>query len=160
MKEHLVKCDKYQKKQQDKARKQGNLLQTTLHIVPKAPIKRLLPQRVHDLYKLAGYAIYCGARPFSLFQEPNMRAFITSFKSAYTPPDRISVGSKLLIECYNETRTEVLENIRSSNWINVSLNESSTITRERVINYCIIINAGCFCMKQAPVATGPSIAKL
>jgi hypothetical protein len=57
-----------------------------------------------------------------------MRAFITSFKSAYTSPDRMNIGGKLLIECYNEIRTEVLENIRLSNWINVSINKSSTIT--------------------------------
>jgi hypothetical protein len=54
-----------------------------------------------------------------------MRAFITFFKSVYTFFDRMSVGDKLLIECYNEIRTKVLENIRLSNWINVSLNKSS-----------------------------------
>jgi hypothetical protein len=89
-----------------------------------------------------------------------MRAFITFLKSAYTPFNRINIGNKLLIECYNEIRTEVLENIRSSNWINVSINKSFTITRERVINYCIITNIRCFCMKQAPVITRPFITKL
>jgi hypothetical protein len=96
----------------------------TLQTVPKAAIKNLQPKRVQDLHKLAGYAVYCGARPFNLFKEPNMRAFITSLEPAYTPPDRGTIGGKLLIECYNETRAEVLEIIRRSQWINVSIDES------------------------------------
>jgi hypothetical protein len=76
-----------------------------------------------------------------------MRAFITSFKPAYTPSDRKIIDSKLLIECYNEAKTEMLENIRLNNWINVSIDKSSITIRERVINYCILTNSECFCMK-------------
>jgi hypothetical protein len=89
-----------------------------------------------------------------------MRAFIIFFKPVYTSLNRKIIGSKLFIECYNEIRAEVLENIRSSKWINIFINKSSTITRERVINYYVIINIGCFCIKQASVANGLFIIKL
>jgi hypothetical protein len=88
-----------------------------------------------------------------------MRAFIIFFKPAYTPSNRKVIGGKLFIECYNETKTKVLENIRSDKWINVFINESSTITRERVINYCVITNIRYFCMEQAPVANRPFTAE-
>jgi hypothetical protein len=41
----------------------------------------------------------------------------------------------------------MLKNIRQNDFINVFINEFSTIIRERVINYYVIIKAGYFCMK-------------
>jgi hypothetical protein len=88
-----------------------------------------------------------------------MRAFINSLEPAYTLPSRERIGGNLLIECYNEIRAQVLENIRNNDFINVSIDESSTTVRERVINYCVMVKSGCFCMKQATVEIGPSIAE-
>ncbi len=42
----------------------------------KAPITRLVPEQVKILDKKTAYAIFCGARPFSLYDEPNMREFL------------------------------------------------------------------------------------
>jgi hypothetical protein len=82
-----------------------------------------------------------------------MRALINALQPIYTLPNRKTIGDSLLIECYNETKAEVLKNIRQNNFINVSINKSSTIIRERVINYYVIIKAKYFCMKQSAVKT-------
>jgi hypothetical protein len=76
-----------------------------------------------------------------------MRALINVLQPAYIPPDRRTIGDSLFIECYNEIKAEVLKNIRQNDFINVSIDESSTTIRERVINYCVMVKAGCFCME-------------
>ncbi len=45
----------------------------------------------------------------------------------------------------------MLENIRGNDFINVSTDKFSISTRQRVINYYILVKAGSFCMEQAPV---------
>jgi hypothetical protein len=156
MKNHLAKYFEYRKRQRKLAHKQSNLQQITLQTVPKATVTRLESSKIKFLDKLAGYAVYCGARPFNLFQKPNMRALINALQPAYTPPNRRTIGDSLLIECYNETKTEMLKNIRQNDFINVFIDKFSTTIRERVINYYVIIKAGCFCMEQSAVKTGPS----
>jgi hypothetical protein len=86
IKNHLAECEAYKKKQQDEARKQSNLVQSRLTMQKKASITRLTPEQVKILDKKAAYAIFCGARPFSLYDEPNMREFLNLLQPAYTVP--------------------------------------------------------------------------
>jgi hypothetical protein len=88
-----------------------------------------------------------------------MRAFIASLEPAYTLSNRHRISNSLLTECYNETRAEVLENIRNNDFINISINKSFIIVRERVINYCVIVKSEYFCMKQVAVKIGSFITK-
>jgi Protein of unknown function (DUF 659)/hAT family C-terminal dimerisation region len=159
MRDHLAECSLYIQFKQEEARKKGIFVQTKLTMQKRSAIVRLNPEEVKKIDKKAGYAIYCGARPFSMFDEPNMRVFLDALQPAYTAPHQKAIGGKLLIECYNETYAEVLQNIRENTLINVSIDESSTSTRQRVINYCIIVKAGSFCMEQAAVKIGPSGAE-
>ncbi len=86
MKNHLAECEAYKKKQQDEARKQGNLVQSRLTMQKKASITRLAPEQVKILDKKAAYVIFCGARPFSLYDELNIREFLNLLQPAYTVP--------------------------------------------------------------------------
>ncbi len=86
IKNHLAECEAYKKKQQDKARKQDNLIQSRLTMQKKAPITRLTPKQVKILNKKAAYAIFYGARPFSLYDKPNIREFLNFLQPAYTVP--------------------------------------------------------------------------
>ncbi len=76
-----------------------------------------------------------------------MREFLNLLQPAYTVPHQKTISDRLLIEYYNETYTEVLENIRENDFINVSTNKSSISTRQRVINYCILVKTKNFCME-------------
>ena len=86
MKNHLAECEAYKKKQQNEARKQGNLIQSRLTMQKKASITRLVPEQVKIFDKKVAYAIFCGVRPFSLYDEPNMREFLNFLQPAYTVP--------------------------------------------------------------------------
>jgi len=76
-----------------------------------------------------------------------MREFLNLLQLIYTVSYQKAIGDRLLIEYYNEIYIEVLENIRGNDFINISTNKSSTSTRQRVINYCIFVKAGSFCME-------------
>ena len=58
-----------------------------------------------------------------------------------------------------ETLTEVLKVIQRCDTISVSIDESSTSSRDRVLNYCITTPSGTFCMKQDVVAVRASTAE-
>lgn len=50
-----------------------------------------------------------------------MRVLINALEPAYILFTRKKIGDSLLTECYNETKAEVLENIRKNDFINVSI---------------------------------------
>ena len=52
----------------------------------KTFITRLTPEQVKILDKKIAYAIFCGVRPFSLYDELNMREFLNLLQSIYTVP--------------------------------------------------------------------------
>jgi hypothetical protein len=83
-----------------------------------------------------------------------MREFLNLLQFTYTVPHQKAIGDRLLIECYNEIYTEVLENIRKNDFINVFTDKSFTFTRQRVINYCIFVKVRSFYMEQALVKIG------
>jgi hypothetical protein len=106
------------------------------------------------LQKKAAYAVFIGAKPFSLYEETDMQEFLHILKSAFASPLSSLVGDRLLNECYEETWKEVLAVIKKNKVLNVFINESATVTKERVVNFSILTNLGFFCIKQGAVLTG------
>ena len=132
-----------------------SLRQTIIGTTRDTPIIRLPEERFKALQKKATYAVFCGAKPFSLYEEDEMDDFLTDLQPAFKAPSAYVIGGRLLDECYEETYKEVLTVIRGNpEGINVSTDESATATKERVINFSILCKLGSFCMKQDAVPKG------
>jgi Protein of unknown function (DUF 659)/hAT family C-terminal dimerisation region len=163
MRAHLHECDAYKQKVREARERQGlpPLRQATLtNVAAKRPVVPLTTEAHESLLKKAGYVVYVGARPFSLWEDYAMGDFLDELNPAFKPPGRKLVGGRLLTTCYNETFKGVLEAIKLSDFINISTDESSTSMKDRVINYSIVTSTGkSFCMKLEEVPTGTSSAE-
>jgi hAT family protein len=155
-------CIPYKKKRAAEEKAQGRQTLLTQAIKPEASIAidRLTAEQTSHLNKLAGYAVFCGARPFSLFEESAMLDFHAALKPSFKIPSSKTIGGRILDECYSETFLEVLQAIHTSFSINISTDESSTSSKDRVINYCIVTDKKeSFCMKLELVEVGTSSAE-
>ena len=54
--------------------------------------------------------------------------------SAYTPPPRKAISGRLLDEVYDDVKTHVTEAIHRLQYLNIVIDESSNINRQRVVN--------------------------
>src|SRR5258707_460647 len=111
---HLQKCAGYRRLQNSSL----SLRQTTLETTRQTPIIRLSDERFKSLQKRAAYAVFTGAKPFSLYEEVDMHEFLQDLEGAFEPPSARLVGGKLLDECYEETWKEVLAVISKSEGLN------------------------------------------
>ena len=104
---HLdVECVPYKKKGEDE-KAQGRQTLLTQAVNPDASVifDHLTAAQTSHLNKLAGYAVFCGARPFNLYEESD---FHEALKPAYKTPSGKTIGGRILDECYSETFLEVL----------------------------------------------------
>jgi hypothetical protein len=164
MKRHLLECSGYQRHLANVRQAQGLppiRQKSLLDTVAQRQIKPLTGEQKAELEKQGAYAVYLGARPFALYEDPAMQEFIRKLQPDFTPPSAKTIGGRLLDLCYDETFNEVLDAIkRSENGINISMDESSTSVRDRIINYSIITSNGrSHCMKLELVDAGASTAE-
>jgi Protein of unknown function (DUF 659)/hAT family C-terminal dimerisation region len=157
MAQHLEKCVVYQSRI---AEENGGPTQQKLNLKQQPlRVRSISKEEQEKLEKKAGYAIYCGARPFSMFMEPYMKDFILNLEPAFEVPSNRTFATTVLDLCYEETRAEVFDVLRRSHFLNVSLDESSNIKRDRIINICILTNFGPFCLRYELVGVGTSSAE-
>lgn len=69
-----------------------------------------------------------------MFMEPYMKDFISDLEPAFKMPSDRTFATTVLDICYKETKGQVLDVLRRSRSLNVSLDESSNINRDRIIN--------------------------
>jgi hypothetical protein len=153
MRNHLAVCASFQTFYRA-SNPSITLRQTDLRNTRVAPIVRLAPERFALLQKKAAYAVFTGAKPFSLYEEVDMQELLHDLEPAFASPSSSLVGGRLLNECYEETWKEVLAVIKKNKVLNVSTDESATATKERVVNFSILTNLGSFCIKQDAIPTG------
>ena len=74
--------------------------------------------------------------PFSLFEESAMLDFYAALKPSYKIPSSKTsdIGGRISMSVISETFLEVLQAIHNSFSINISTDESSTSSKDRVIN--------------------------
>src|SRR5581483_4141118 len=148
MTRHLNECAAYRATKQSNPRERLSFKQQPIKV------QQLSKEQVELREREAGYAIYCGARPFSTFAEPYMNRFISNLAPAFKIPDRNTFAGRILDLCYIETKAQVEEILKHARVINVIINELSNINRNRIINLCIHVPLGPFCIKYEAVPTG------
>jgi len=62
-----------------------------------------------------------------------MEDFISNLELVFEMPSDRAFATMLDL-CYEETKAEVFDVLRRSHFLNVSLDESSTIKRDRIVN--------------------------
>jgi hypothetical protein len=86
---------------------------------------------------------------FDLFRKKSRRSlrkdFISNLEPAFELPSNRTF--RLFVTRTQETKAEVFDVLRRSHFLNVSLDESSNIKRDRIINICILTNFGLFCLR-------------
>jgi hypothetical protein len=87
-----------------------------------------------------------------------MKDFISNLEPAFEMPSNRPFVAMLDL-CYEETKAEVFDVLWRSHFLDVSLDESSNIKRDRIINICILINFGLFCLRYELVGVGTSSAE-
>jgi hypothetical protein len=148
MTRHLNECAAYQAIKQSNPRERLSFKQQPIKV------QQLSKEQAELHEREAGYAIYCGARPFSTFAEPYMNKFISSLAPAFKIPDRDAFAGRILDPCYTETKAQVEEILKHARVINLIIDESSNINRNRIMNLCIHEPLGPFCIKYEAVLTG------
>jgi Protein of unknown function (DUF 659) len=88
-----------------------------------------------------------------------MKKLLKKLNPAYDPPFSYLLANRLLDDCYNETWNEFLDVLKAYDVLNVLVDESSTINRDRVINACILTDRGPFCLKYEKVSKDTSSAE-
>jgi hypothetical protein len=82
-------------------------------------------------------AIFATARPFNLFENPVFVDMFRSIKGDYNIPSRTTITNSLLPKCYDMVRRDVMGEIRKIQYINISVDESTNIRGERIMNFSL-----------------------
>ena len=89
------------------------------------------PSRSID--QLITQVCFTGARPFNLFEQQEMRDLIHALSPTYQIPSRHRIADDLLDEAYNGLREEVLKELRRTEFLNITVDETTNIRSQRVI---------------------------
>jgi hypothetical protein len=133
---HLHECEQFKSKLQ--------VANTDLNISQKRQRTLTLPSlsttRKRKLDSMAAMAIYMGARPFQLFEEPYMKQFVLEVSDGvYVPPGRRLIGGDLLDQQYQELERKVEALIRTQDKLHFVLDESPNISSQRIVNISVVI---------------------
>lgn len=82
---------------------------------------------------LLAQVCFTGARPFSLFEQQEIRDLIYALNPLYQIPSRHRIADDLLKESYNGLHREVLKELRRSQFLNITVDETTNIRSQRVI---------------------------
>jgi hypothetical protein len=121
--EHVNKCTKAQALMDPKtaAEKKQKLLSFSTS------------QPARSIDQLIAQVCFTGARPFNLFEQQEMRELIHALSPTYQIPSRQRVADDLLDEAYNELLEKVIKELRRTEFLNVTVDETTNIRSQRVI---------------------------
>jgi hypothetical protein len=89
----------------------------------------------------------CGLS-LGFFEHPAVKAFLYRLRPAYYPPNRNQLDSKLLDQCYEDTKKEVEDYIDSQGQLAISFDESNNVASDRIMNIAITTERGAFHYKN------------
>jgi Protein of unknown function (DUF 659)/hAT family C-terminal dimerisation region len=147
---HLEKCAKYKQAHPSKKRNVESLKPLS-HQHPSSSVvaievsptpgqinfPSLTAAQKHNLDLDAAMSVYMGNQPFNTYDNFYHKKFLFRLNPAYTPPTRKAIAEPLLDEIYSnvKARTDVL--VAHLDRINVSLDESTNIKANRIVNISI-----------------------
>lgn len=123
---HLTECHAYKKAMDMDPNRNVPKIQKSLQLYAPTPKQKL------D-YALS-LAIFAGARPFNFLEEDAMREFISLLNPFYNPPNRKTIASTVLDNCYEVLKKQVEARIQDFRYLTVVFDETTTLQHNRIIN--------------------------
>jgi hypothetical protein len=80
-------------------------------------------------------ALVINNRSFTLFEQPSMRTFLQHVNPLYTPPSADFISKKIIPRYYKALRSQILDQLRCTRYLNITFDESTNINNER----CFVI---------------------
>jgi hypothetical protein len=87
---------------------------------------------------LLAMAIFSGARPFTLFADQDMLAFLQALDPTFYPPSRDTIGTRLLDDCYAVVKQSVDLEVDKIEYLNITADESTDIRKRRIANLSVL----------------------
>jgi hypothetical protein len=88
-----------------------------------------------------------------------MKSFLISLEPVYIFLSRFVLSTRIIDDCYNNIKEKIKKILRLSKFWNISVNKSAYIIKGRIINFCILISWGPFCIKYQLVDIGTASTK-
>ena len=93
---------------------------------------------------LLAMAIFSGARPFTLFADQDMLAFLQALDPTYSPPSHDTIGTRLLDDCYAAVKQSVDAEVDKIEYLNITADESTDIQKRRIANLSVLYQTKSF----------------
>jgi hypothetical protein len=87
-----------------------------------------------EINRIFGMAIFAGSRPFSMFESVEMKALFQALNPDYKIPGRTQLSTTILQDCYTQVKLDVEKQISNSQYLNISVDESTDIRKRRIVN--------------------------
>lgn len=87
---------------------------------------------------LLAMAIFSGARPFTLFADQDMLAFLQALDPTFHPPSHDTIGTRLLDDCYAAVKQVVDTEVDKIEYLNITADESTDIQKRRIANLSVL----------------------
>jgi hypothetical protein len=137
--DHLKECDAYllysarQKRQRDEQDDDG-------------PLKRfkISPKEHDDITEAAANMLFECGLPFTFFQQPAVRRFLTQIQPAWKPVDESTFRRQMLDNKYFKLKEEVDEILDNEQYLGLSIDDTSNITLDRISNVSVTTSKGTF----------------
>lgn len=88
--------------------------------------------------KKLAMALFAGARPFTLFQDPNFLDIIEAISPTYHPPSPSTIADSLLPQCYKSLWDDLMKEFTKLKHINLSVDETTNISGRRILNLSLL----------------------
>jgi hypothetical protein len=87
---------------------------------------------------LPAMAIFSGVRPFTLFADLDMHAFLHALDPTFRPPSHDTIGTRLLDDCYAAVKQSVDVEVDKIEYLNITADESTDIQKRRIANLSVL----------------------
>jgi hypothetical protein len=131
--EHLGNCPGYKPPELSvRPAKRQQTLQLGVQSIPHA--------KKQKLDSAAALAVYIGARPFRLWEDKYIQAFLGLLSDyLYIPPHRNTISGDLLDQTYLEVQHKVLSILDKQDTLQFVLDETPDINYRRIVNLSVVI---------------------
>lgn len=99
-----------------------------------------------EIDRLAGMALFAGARPFSTFESVEMKEFHKALNPNYNTPSRQRLSESILDDCYAHIQDKVNQLLNKSQYLNVSVDETTDIRKRRIMNISVTDSNRSYCI--------------
>jgi hypothetical protein len=85
-----------------------------------------------------GRAIFHTALPFSIFDNPEMKAFVNMLDPSFQIPSRTTISTDILDNVYFAVKSKVDKELEAAQFLNLTTDESADTLNRRIMNLSVV----------------------